>query len=130
MSGYILPPAPGVSNDLYLAYPADSPLNSSSDPGSLPSLPTLPNIGSASQPGSPSNILSSAMGGLPNPSFTGGGSGTAASPFTGSVPVSGGSSDLSAYFLRGVVVITGFIFLAAGLSMIRPKMAVAVERMK
>lgn len=134
-SRYILPPAPGVSNDLYEAYPANpkslgtfsqqvqsSDING--DPASFaqrfggssgvtgnpasgfPTASPSSNAQPSSDTGSASSI-SSAIGNAVNGMMGGSSSG------------SGVQAVIADYFVRGALVILGLIFVAVGLGMFK-----------
>lgn len=142
MSGFILPPPVGVSNEMYEAYPQDASsggfqglnFGGRSDPGGIGS--SL--IGSGSDPGNYNNTLSSGFGGNSvDPALLGsnmqgpasalglpGGSGgfwnwafgNSSAPGTQNASV---GATIAQYFMRGVIVVLGFIFVAVGLHMFR-----------
>lgn len=90
--------------------------------------PALPAITSTFAPSatSPGNVVASSGGTTTGGATTGAGTiainGTASAPSNAQAGVasSGAASTLKDYFLRAVIIILGFVFVAVGLNMFRP----------
>lgn len=91
--------------------------NQTSDWGTIPnSLPALPPIpGLASTPAGVKSAGGTATGGTV--AATGAAQGTSGTPSNAQPSASGVPSGVADYFLRGVIVVLGFIFVAVGLRM-------------
>lgn len=129
MANYVLPPPLGVSNDLYEAYPqpADTLFNTPKDYTPLRPLPALPSRFAPSAT-SPGNVVTSTGSAISENS-------TATIPRITVTPanpmmpdVGGIGASIGDYFLRAVIIILGFIFVAVGLRSLAPNIVNAVTK--